>query len=86
MALAVPAVFTVITTLSLLTAHGESVMDQRSVYVPAAPKFGVNVDVAEAELLNCEPNTEGPETTDHPPVPVGGVFAARFALPLEQIV
>ena len=39
-----------------------------------------------AVLLNCAVLVEGPETTDHAPVPNEGVLAASVAVPVVQIV
>ena len=82
----VAAGLTVISTSSVEDAQNESEIVHRKVYVPTPPP-GVNVDVGEAVLLNCPLDVEGPETTDHAPVPTLAVLAASVTeLVVEQIV
>ena len=69
---------TVIVKLLDEEAHGELEMVQLKTYEPAPPA-GVNVDVFDAVLLNCEARVLGPLTTVHAPVPVDGALAASVA-------
>ncbi len=78
--------FTMTFTVLVEVAQALKVIVHFSAYVPAPPA-GVNVDVALEVLLNCDASVEGPDVTDHAPVPWLGEFAASVTDEVvEQIV